>query len=46
MAAQAHAAGESTFTYGLLYGREERRAELAETALVEAWAVIRRETAL
>ncbi|MFI9340128.1 CHAD domain-containing protein [Streptomyces sp. NPDC052773] len=46
LAADAQAAGESAFTYGLLYGREERRAESAEAALVEAWAVIRRETAL
>ncbi|MFE9623121.1 CHAD domain-containing protein [Streptomyces sp. NPDC006527] len=40
LAAQAHAAGESAFTYGLLYGREERRAELAEAALPEAWATV------
>ncbi|CAM5421274.1 CYTH and CHAD domain-containing protein [Streptomyces aurantiogriseus] len=40
LAAQAHAAGESAFTYGLLYGREERRAELAEAALPEAWETI------
>ncbi|MFF8974075.1 CHAD domain-containing protein [Streptomyces sp. NPDC014995] len=40
LAAQAHAAGESAFTYGLLYGHEERRAELAEAALPEAWATI------
>jgi CHAD domain-containing protein len=46
IAAQAHTAGESTFTYGLLYGREERRAELAEAALVEAWSVMARETAV
>ncbi|MBZ3900731.1 CYTH and CHAD domain-containing protein [Streptomyces griseiscabiei] len=42
LAHQAHAApGESAFTYGLLYGREERRAELAEAALPETWAKIR-----
>ncbi|MEI5520777.1 CYTH and CHAD domain-containing protein [Streptomyces brasiliscabiei] len=42
LAHQAHAApGESAFTYGLLYGREERRAELAEAALPGTWAKIR-----
>ncbi|MDX3689687.1 CYTH and CHAD domain-containing protein [Streptomyces europaeiscabiei] len=41
LAHQAHAApGESAFTYGLLYGREERRAELAEAALPGTWAKI------
>ncbi|MEV6613812.1 CYTH and CHAD domain-containing protein [Streptomyces sp. NPDC051051] len=40
LAAQAHAAGESAFTYGLLHGREERRAELAEAALPRAWETI------
>jgi CHAD domain-containing protein len=41
LAHQAHAApGESAFTYGLLYGREERRAERAEEALPEVWAKI------
>lgn len=40
IAFQAHQAGESAFTYGLLYGREERRAELAEGALPETWAKI------
>ncbi|MEE1766099.1 MULTISPECIES: CYTH and CHAD domain-containing protein [unclassified Streptomyces] len=41
LAHQAHAApGESAFTYGLLYGREERRAERAEEALPETWAKI------
>lgn len=40
LAFQAHEAGESAFTYGLLYGREERRAELAEGALPETWAKI------
>ncbi|MFJ6723563.1 CHAD domain-containing protein [Streptomyces sp. NPDC091281] len=38
LAGQAHAAGESAFTYGLLYGREERRAESVETALPDTWA--------
>ncbi|MFH8799551.1 CHAD domain-containing protein [Streptomyces sp. NPDC017936] len=42
LAGQAHAAGESAFTYGLLYGREERRAELVEAALPEAWATVSR----
>ncbi|WP_217178265.1 CYTH and CHAD domain-containing protein [Streptomyces sp. AC495_CC817] len=38
LAHQAHAApGESAFTYGLLYGREERRAELAEAELPGEW---------
>ncbi|GGP86778.1 CHAD domain-containing protein [Streptomyces griseomycini] len=40
LAAVAHAAGEDTFTYGLLHGREERRAEIAEAALPEAWTSI------
>ncbi|QYX80059.1 CYTH and CHAD domain-containing protein [Streptomyces akebiae] len=40
LAFQAHEAGESAFTYGLLYGREERRAELAEEALPGEWARI------
>ncbi|MFF1683914.1 MULTISPECIES: CHAD domain-containing protein [unclassified Streptomyces] len=38
LAAQAHAAGESAFTYGLLYGREEARAERAEAELPPLWA--------
>ncbi len=37
----AHAAGEDTFTYGLLYGREERRAARVEEELPEAWRTIR-----
>ncbi|MFI1797275.1 CHAD domain-containing protein [Streptomyces sp. NPDC020379] len=37
LAAQAHAAGESTFTLGLLYGREERRAADDERELPELW---------
>lgn len=37
LSAVAHAAGESAFTYGLLYGREERRAELVEKELPTAW---------
>ncbi|PAZ12460.1 metal-binding protein [Streptomyces sp. SA15] len=41
LAGQAHAAGESAFTYGVLYGHEERRAELVEGALPEAWGSIK-----
>ncbi|MFJ9904200.1 CHAD domain-containing protein [Streptomyces sp. NPDC101152] len=41
LSAVAHAAGESSFTYGLLYGREERRAVTAETELPAAWQEIR-----
>ncbi|MFI1352961.1 CHAD domain-containing protein [Streptomyces sp. NPDC020898] len=37
LSAVAHAAGENTFTYGLLYGREERRAERVEETVPEAW---------
>ncbi|MEV6506041.1 CYTH and CHAD domain-containing protein [Streptomyces sp. NPDC051642] len=37
LSAVAHAAGESSFTYGVLYGREEQRAAGVETALPEAW---------
>jgi CHAD domain-containing protein len=33
LSAVAHAAGESTFTYGVLYGREEARAAQAEAEL-------------
>ncbi|MGW0733886.1 CYTH and CHAD domain-containing protein [Streptomyces sp. NPDC002851] len=33
LAAQAHTAGESAFTYGLLYGREEQRAADCEREL-------------
>ncbi|MFI6038840.1 CHAD domain-containing protein [Streptomyces sp. NPDC051315] len=46
LAAQAHAAGENAFTYGLLYGHEERRAELTEAALPQAWATIGAATAV
>lgn len=38
LSAVAHAAGESSFTYGVLYGREEQRAAAAEAALPAAWA--------
>ncbi|MGI5198070.1 CHAD domain-containing protein [Streptomyces sp. CA-288835] len=40
LATQAHAAGESSFTYGVLYGREEQRAADVERALPEAWTAI------
>ncbi|MET9849526.1 CYTH and CHAD domain-containing protein [Streptomyces ossamyceticus] len=45
LAFQAEQAGESSFTYGVLYGREERRAELAEAALPEAWRTITADSA-
>ncbi|MGW9440534.1 CYTH and CHAD domain-containing protein [Streptomyces sp. NPDC055607] len=38
LATQAHAAGETAFTWGLLYGREEAAADAAERALPEVWA--------
>ncbi|MFF4485118.1 CHAD domain-containing protein [Streptomyces sp. NPDC001544] len=37
LSAVAHAAGESDFTYGLLYGREEQRAATVEGELPGAW---------
>lgn len=40
LSAVAHAAGESSFTYGVLYGREEQRAAGVEAALPEAWRTI------
>ncbi|MFG2356184.1 CHAD domain-containing protein [Streptomyces sp. NPDC048521] len=40
LSAMAHAAGESAFTYGLLYGREEARAAAAETDLPGLWKKI------
>ncbi|MFR9796252.1 CHAD domain-containing protein [Streptomyces sp. MS06] len=46
IAGQAHAAGESAFTYGLLYGREERRAERTEAELPDTWRTIARDSAL
>ncbi len=46
LARQAHAAGESSFTYGLLYGREERRAAAYEAELPAVWAEIRERTAV
>ncbi|GAA2712979.1 MULTISPECIES: CYTH and CHAD domain-containing protein [Streptomyces] len=41
IAAQAAVAGEATFTYGLLYGREEHRAAEDERELAGAWAQVR-----
>ncbi|MGW3388468.1 CYTH and CHAD domain-containing protein [Streptomyces cinereoruber] len=38
LAVQAHAAGETAFTWGLLYGREEAAADAAERELPEVWA--------
>ncbi|WP_328312832.1 CYTH and CHAD domain-containing protein [Streptomyces sp. NBC_00442] len=38
LAAQAHAAGESAFTWGLLYGREEATAARRERDLPGLWA--------
>ncbi|WP_405635137.1 CYTH and CHAD domain-containing protein [Streptomyces sp. NBC_01178] len=35
---QAHAAGETAFTWGLLYGREEAAAEARERELPAVWA--------
>lgn len=38
LAVQAHAAGESAFVWGLLYGREEATAAARERELPEVWA--------
>ncbi|WP_405947983.1 CYTH and CHAD domain-containing protein [Streptomyces prunicolor] len=40
LSAVAHAVGESSFTYGVLYGREEQRAAGVEAALPGAWEEI------
>ncbi|WP_155058429.1 CYTH and CHAD domain-containing protein [Streptomyces blattellae] len=40
LARQAHAAGESAFTYGLLYGREEQRAAADEAELPGLWEAV------
>ncbi|MEV5144194.1 CYTH and CHAD domain-containing protein [Streptomyces sp. NPDC052727] len=40
LAAVAHAAGESAFTYGVLYGREEARAAETEAELPRLWKEI------
>lgn len=46
LAALAHAAGESSFTYGVLYGREEQRAAAVEAALPEAWRATLEQTSV
>ncbi|MFI6334518.1 CHAD domain-containing protein [Streptomyces sp. NPDC050535] len=46
LGARAHAAGESAFTYGVLYGREEQRATAAETALPETWQAVERQASV
>ncbi|MFJ1597948.1 CHAD domain-containing protein [Streptomyces sp. NPDC088261] len=38
LAVKAHAAGETAFTWGLLYGQEEAHAEDRERELPEVWA--------
>lgn len=38
LAIQAHAAGESAFTWGLLYGQEEAAASQREAELPQVWA--------
>jgi CHAD domain-containing protein len=43
LSAVAHAAGESAFTYGLLYGREEQRAAAVEARLPGVWDGIKGE---
>ncbi|WP_433918742.1 CYTH and CHAD domain-containing protein [Streptomyces canus] len=43
LSAVAHASGESAFTYGLLYGREEQRAAAVEAELPGFWDGIRDE---
>ncbi|MEV6946094.1 CYTH and CHAD domain-containing protein [Streptomyces sp. NPDC051172] len=40
LSAVAHAAGESSFTYGVLYGREEARATAVEVQLPGVWQEI------
>ncbi|MEU8588128.1 CYTH and CHAD domain-containing protein [Streptomyces sp. NPDC048664] len=40
LSALAHAAGENTFTYGVLYGRQERCAAEAEEALPRVWRTV------
>ncbi|NEC95354.1 CHAD domain-containing protein, partial [Streptomyces albidoflavus] len=43
LAVEAHGAGESAFTWGLLYGTEQSRAEAAERELPEVWEKVREE---
>jgi CHAD domain-containing protein len=44
LSAVAHAAGESAFTYGLLYGREEQRAAAVEAELPGFWDGVKNAT--
>jgi CHAD domain-containing protein len=44
LSTQAYTAGENTFTYGVLYGREERRAAAAEAALPDEWRTTEAQT--
>ncbi|MER5596258.1 CYTH and CHAD domain-containing protein [Streptomyces sp. NPDC002265] len=46
LSAVAHAAGESSFTYGVLYGREEQRAADVERELPQTWKEIKEGTAV
>jgi hypothetical protein len=46
LSAVAHAAGEDTFLYGLLYGREEQRATAAEERLAGRWRKIHAKASL
>lgn len=46
LARQAHGAGEPSFTYGLLYGREERRAAEDEAGLPGLWKEIKGGTSI
>ncbi|MFF4355766.1 CHAD domain-containing protein [Streptomyces sp. NPDC001604] len=41
LSAVAHAAGESSFTYGVLYGREEARATAVEVQLPGLWQEVK-----
>lgn len=41
LSAVAHAAGESSFTYGVLYGREEARATAVEVQVPEVWREVK-----
>ncbi|EKX61836.1 CYTH and CHAD domain-containing protein [Streptomyces ipomoeae] len=41
IALQSHAAGENSFTYGVLYGREERVAADREAELPDVWKTIK-----
>ncbi|WP_327315048.1 CYTH and CHAD domain-containing protein [Streptomyces sp. NBC_01235] len=44
LSAVAHAAGESAFTYGVLYGHEEQRAATVEAELPAEWKTTREAT--